>query len=273
MSSPDTKICPYCGEEIPAKATKCKYCQENLGSDIETPQEKPVVEQKVAPAEVNQKQILPALSTEELKERLLIIIKDKSKGQTKEDRLRNAAIFYQKHRGGSYRDAKHYVEWLEDKEADQKMDNWFEDYGGCLGRIVLWVIIVAVLFFTNPKSVEKHSSKMMEHFEIHIKEMKIDVNKSLKSNGLEAYYIEKTFNDVVEKKKRQITKEAEVKSFGILSLGRSGNIRTIGALGMVFNISWLFGGDSLNELEIANEVIDKVNADVRTLNTLKQLLY
>lgn len=268
------KSCPYCGCEIKANAIKCKHCKEWLTDEMRESHKGEINPDTAGiepPKEVETQ--TPFLPTEELKERLIIILKDKSKGKTSDDRLRNAAVFYQKHRGGSYRDAKHYVEWLKDKESDQKMDDWFEDYGGCLGRLLLWVIVGAVLFFTNPNTAEKHSSKMMEHFETHIMEMKIDVNKSLKNNGLEAYYIEKVFNDAIEKKKKQIKNEVEVSSFGIFSLGRSGHIRTIGALGMVFNVSWLFGGDSLNELEIANEVIDKVNTDVRTLNTLKQLLY
>ena len=32
MPLTETKICPCCGEEIPAKATKCKFCQEDLGN-------------------------------------------------------------------------------------------------------------------------------------------------------------------------------------------------------------------------------------------------
>jgi len=31
---PITKICPYCAEEIPVAATKCKFCKEDLDKDL-----------------------------------------------------------------------------------------------------------------------------------------------------------------------------------------------------------------------------------------------
>lgn len=265
------KICPYCGGEINAKAIKCKHCKEWLTDEMREVHKANTVPQQTAKEESlpPKEEPVQSLSSEELDERLVVILKDKYKIKDKDDRLRNAALLYQKHRGGSYTYAKKYVEKLEDRKSDEKIDKWFDNYGGCL----FWVIAAIVLFFTNPKSTEKHYNNIKEHFDSHVQEMQVEVKKSLMNNGAEAYYVEKVFNDVVAAKKKMLRKNTEVSSLGLLSLGRSGNYRTIGVLGMVFNVSWLFAGDSVTELEVANEVVDKVSSDVRKLNTLKQLLY
>lgn len=67
----DTKKCPYCGEEIPVKATRCKFCKEWL-TDADIPQLTSNPESHSI--EIDQASILPQESTKPKNKSLWVIV-------------------------------------------------------------------------------------------------------------------------------------------------------------------------------------------------------
>ena len=122
----------------------------------------------------------------------------------------------------------------EDKveKAIDKVEKAIEEYAGTF----FWIILLVVLFITNPKSPSKHISVAKERVERIVQVTDAELNRAVVSSG--GYLYRKSAE--VRKELLSQIRNGDVLNLWFLSIGTYGPCISVGIFGMVFDISGLF---------------------------------